>query len=140
MSSWWCRNSPSGQPRSSASYETYQYLHGPIEAAAPGRALIAIGGAREAKLAESMAAIGATVLLITAADLPRATDGQPTMTVFGLPPAAAAPGDLAQPRSGDLAQAVLAILPVQTIIGLLAEDLGCADGEFLHHQDDTKVG
>ena len=122
-----------------ASYETYQYLHGPIEAAAPGRALIAIGGAREAKLAESMAAIGATVLLITAADLPRATDGQPTMTVFGLPPAAAAPGDLAQPRSGDLAQAVLAILPVQTIIGLLAEDLGCPDGEFWHHQDDTKV-
>jgi glucosamine--fructose-6-phosphate aminotransferase (isomerizing) len=111
-----------------SSYETYQYLHGPIEGVAPGRVLIAIGGAREARLAESMAAVGATVLLITAADTPDVAGGQPTITVFGLPPAL-----------GDLAQAVLAILPVQTIIGLLAEDLGCADGEFRHHQDDTKV-
>ena len=121
-----------------ASYETYQYLHGPIEAAAPGRALIAIGGAREARLAESMAAIGATVLLVTVADLARATRRPPTMTVFGLPPASAAAGS-ASPGIGDPAQAVLAIVPVQTVIGLLAEDLGCADGEFLHHQDDTKV-
>jgi glucosamine--fructose-6-phosphate aminotransferase (isomerizing) len=121
-----------------ASYETYQYLHGPIEAAAPGRALIAIGGAREAKLAESMAAVGATVLLITAADTPGPASGQPTMTVFGLPPASAAQ-DPARPGPGDLAQAVLAIVPVQTVIGLLAEDLGCADGGFLHHQNDTKV-
>jgi len=118
-----------------AGYETYQYLHGPIEAAAPGRALIAIGGAREARLAESMAAEGATVLLITAAD-PVGVAGGPPMTVFGLPAVSVAADSL---RASDLAQAVLAILPVQAIIGLLAEDLGCADGEFLHHQDDTKV-
>jgi glucosamine--fructose-6-phosphate aminotransferase (isomerizing) len=116
-------------------YETYQYLHGPIEAAGPGRALIAIGGAREARLAASMAAAGATALLITAADA--ATDGQPGLTEFRLPqpeaPAGAAGHD-------DLAQAVLAILPLQTITWLLAEDRGCTDGEFLYHQDDTKVG
>lgn len=120
-----------------ASYETYQYLHGPIEAAAPGRALIAIGGARETRLAESMAAVGATVLLITEAG-PVGVAGGPPMTAFGLPPVSVAAGS-AGPGASDLAQAVLAILPLQTIIGLLAEDLGCADGEFLHHQDDTKV-
>jgi len=120
-----------------ASYETYQYLHGPIEAAAPGRALIAIGGAREARLAESMAAVGATVLLITVAD-PVGVAGGPPMTVFGLPAVSVAAGSVSR-QASDLAQAVLATLPVQTIIGLLAEDLGCADGEFLHHQDDTKV-
>lgn len=42
--------------------------------------------------------------------------------------------------SGPLAQAVLAILPLQAVTWLLAEDLGLPDGEFLYHQDDTKVG
>jgi glutamine---fructose-6-phosphate transaminase (isomerizing) len=119
-------------------HETYQYLHGPIEAIAPGRVLVAIGGAREAKLAESMAATGTTVLLITAAGTPGAVSEQPTLTVFRLPRVSPAP-NLASPGPGDLAHAVLAILPVQTVVGLLAEHLGCADGKFLFHQDDTKV-
>jgi glucosamine--fructose-6-phosphate aminotransferase (isomerizing) len=115
-----------------SAYETYQYLHGPIEAVGPGLALIAIGGAREARLAESMAAAGATVLLITTGEAAAAGDaamaaGSPGLTVFRLP-------DM------DLAQAVLAILPLQTITWLLAEDRGCPDGEFRYHQDDTKVG
>ena len=42
-------------------------------------------------------------------------------------------------KNRDLAQAVLAILPLQTISWVLAEDRGCVDGEFLYHQDDTKV-
>jgi glucosamine--fructose-6-phosphate aminotransferase (isomerizing) len=103
-------------------YETYQYLHGPIEAAGPGRALIAIGGEREAKLARSMAAAGATVLLITTADV--AVEDH---AVFRLP------------RFPEAAQAVLGILPLQTITSLLAIDRGLPDGEFLYHQDDTKV-
>jgi glucosamine--fructose-6-phosphate aminotransferase (isomerizing) len=126
-------------------YETYQYLHGPVEAAGTGRALIAIGGPREARLAASMAAAGATALLITAADT--ATAGQPGLTIFRLPrssqaQAGQAPAGQAQAgqAEADLAQAVLAILPLQTITWLLAEDLGCTDGEFLYHQDDTKVG
>lgn len=118
-------------------YETYQYLHGPIEAAGTGRALIAIGGAREARLAASMAAAGATALLITAAGTDT-DDGQPRLTVFRMPQSDQAPAD--QAPADDLAQAVLAILPLQTISWQLAEDLGCADGEFLYHQDDTKVG
>ncbi|HXL94380.1 MAG TPA: SIS domain-containing protein [Streptosporangiaceae bacterium] len=100
-------------------YETYQYLHGPIEAAGPGRVLIAIGGAREAKLAASMAAAGATVLLITSSDADAA---------FRLP------------ALGTAAEAVLGILPLQTITSVLAIESGLPDGEFLYHQDDTKVG
>jgi len=45
-------------------YETYQYLHGPVEAAAAGRVVVAIGGPREAKLAADLAAAGSTVLLV----------------------------------------------------------------------------
>jgi glutamine---fructose-6-phosphate transaminase (isomerizing) len=100
-------------------YETYQYLHGPIEAAGPGRVLIAIGGAREAKLAASMSAAGATVLLITSEDADAA---------FRLP------------ALGTAAEAVLGILPLQTITSALAIESGLPDGEFLYHQDDTKVG
>jgi glucosamine--fructose-6-phosphate aminotransferase (isomerizing) len=100
-------------------YETYQCLHGPIEAAGPGRVLIAIGGAREAKLAASMSAAGATVLLITSEDADAA---------FRLP------------ALGTAAEAVLGILPLQTITSALAVEGGLPDGEFLYHQDDTKVG
>ena len=53
-------------------YETYQYLHGPIEAAEAGRVVVAIGGAREAKLAADLAAAGSTVLHVAAGPRPRA--------------------------------------------------------------------
>jgi glutamine---fructose-6-phosphate transaminase (isomerizing) len=116
-----------------AGYETYQYLHGPIEAAESGRVVVAIGGAREARLAADLAAAGSTVLLVaagaTATGADAVTDGGPgTPAVFAV--------TAAEP----LAQAVLAILPLQTITGRLAEDLGLPDGEFRYHQDDTKVG
>ena len=104
-------------------YETYQYLHGPIEAAGPGRVLIAIGGAREAKLAASMAAAGATVLLITSASAEAGAE-----PVFRLP------------ELGPAAETVLGILPLQTITSALAIESGLPDGEFRYHQDDTKVG
>jgi glucosamine--fructose-6-phosphate aminotransferase (isomerizing) len=110
-----------------SAYETHQYLHGPIEAAGPGLVLIAIGGTREERLAASMAAAGATVLLITTGEAAMAAASPPGLIVFRLP-------DL------DLAQAVLAVLPLQAITWLLAEDRGCPDGEFRYHQDDTKVG
>lgn len=112
-------------------YETYQYLHGPIEAAESGRVVVAIGGAREARLAADLAAAGSTVLLVaagaTAADA--VTDGGP-----------GTPATFSVTAADPLAEAVLAILPLQTITGRLAEDLGLPDGEFRYHQDDTKVG
>jgi glutamine---fructose-6-phosphate transaminase (isomerizing) len=120
-----------------AAYETYQYLHGPLESAAPGRGLLAVGGAREARLAASMADAGATTVLITALDdagldhagVAGAGHGpRPNLTVFRLPAA------------GDAALALLAILPLQTISGALADAAGLPDGEFRFHQDDTKVG
>jgi glutamine---fructose-6-phosphate transaminase (isomerizing) len=120
-----------------SAYETYQYLHGPIESAGRGRALIVIGGAREARLAESMAAAGATVLLVATGSADKESSGQAGPAIFRL----ATPGltELPAAGAGDLAQAVLAILPLQAISSVLADDRGCVDGEFLYHQDDTKV-
>jgi glucosamine--fructose-6-phosphate aminotransferase (isomerizing) len=114
-------------------YETYQYLHGPIEAAEAGRVVVAIGGAREAKLAADLAAAGSTVLLVAAGPTAPAAD-----TVSG--GGAGIPATFAVTAADPLAQAVLAILPLQTITWQLAEDLSLPDGEFRYHQDDTKVG
>jgi glutamine---fructose-6-phosphate transaminase (isomerizing) len=104
-----------------AGYETYQYLHGPIEAAGPGRALIVIGGAREARLAGELADAGAHVLLVTDQDADPAR-----LTVFRIP------------EAGDKA-GVLAVLPLQAIAWRLAEDSAVPDGVFRYHQDDTKI-
>lgn len=114
-------------------YETYQYLHGPIEAAEAGRVVVAIGGAREAKLAADLAAAGSTVLLVEAG--PSSSAGE---AISGGGPGL--PARFTVTATEPLAQAVLAILPLQTITGQLAEDLGLPDGEFRYHQDDTKVG
>lgn len=114
-------------------YETYQYLHGPIEAAEAGRVVVAIGGAREAKLAADLAAAGSTVLHVAAG--PTAPAGQ---GMSGGGPGI--PATFTVTAAEPLAQAVLAILPLQTITAQLAEDLGLPDGEFRYHQDDTKVG
>jgi glutamine---fructose-6-phosphate transaminase (isomerizing) len=108
-----------------AAYETYQYLHGPVEAAGPGLVLVVTGGAREVTLAQSMADAGATVILVTAA--PDAGPSRPGLTVFPLPAA------------GPAAQAILGILPAQAISGALADAAALPDGEFRYHQDDTKV-
>jgi glutamine---fructose-6-phosphate transaminase (isomerizing) len=104
-----------------SSYETYQYLHGPIEAAGAGRALIVIGGAREVRLAQSLADVGAHVLLVTDRDVSPANT-----TVFRIPDA------------GDKA-GLLGVLPLQAIAWRLAEDRQVPDGVFRYHQDDTKV-
>jgi glucosamine--fructose-6-phosphate aminotransferase (isomerizing) len=109
--------------RPASAYETYQYLHGPIEAAGPGLGLLIIGGAREARLAASLAHTGAEILLITALD-----DAETTgVTVFRVASA------------DDATLGVVGILPLQTVSGALAEAAGLPDGEFLFHQDDTKV-
>lgn len=110
--------------RPASPYETYQYLHGPIEAAGPGLGLLLIGGAREAKLAASLAGTGAQILLITALEDVAPAAG---VTVFRVPA-----GD-------DAVLATLGILPLQTISGALADAAGLPDGEFRFHQDDTKV-
>jgi glutamine---fructose-6-phosphate transaminase (isomerizing) len=102
-------------------YETYQYLHGPLEAAGAGRALILAGGAREIRLAASLAAAGTHVLLVTDQDASPAG-----VTVVRIP------------EAGEKAS-LLAVLPLQAMAWRLAEDRAVPDGVFRYHQDDTKV-
>jgi glucosamine--fructose-6-phosphate aminotransferase (isomerizing) len=103
--------------------ETREYLHGPLEAVAPGFGAIVFGRDRERALAAEMASFGAVVALLT--DTGAGDVGG--VDVIDLPevPWLAAP--------------VLQILPVQLLVEHTARLRGLAIGELRRQQHDTKV-
>lgn len=105
------------------SYDTYQYLHGPIEAVGPGALLVALGSGREVALARSLALAGAKVLLVTEAPV----EPEGNLMVLNVPA-------LQRPLSW-----LPAVVAVQVLAWKIAERLGLAVESFQHHQDDTKV-
>jgi len=108
-----------------ASHETYNYLHGPMEPLDPQTACVIIGDGREVRLALETSELGCPTLLITTgSDIASSK----TLTVMTLPQA-----------SSPLAQAVLEILPLQLLGWAVASDRGLAVDGFRYHQDDTKL-
>ncbi len=106
-----------------ASYDTYQYLHGPVEAVHPGAVLVAVGNGREVALARSLRRAGARVLLVTDA----AVEPEAGMLVLRVP-------SLQTQLSW-----LPAVVALQVLAWHIAERLGLAVETFQHHQDDTKV-
>ncbi|MGZ4169066.1 MAG: SIS domain-containing protein [Solirubrobacteraceae bacterium] len=108
----------------STGMDTREYLHGPLEAVAPGFGAVVFGRARERALADAMASFGAQVALVSdCAD----QGGEGRVHRFQLPavPPVAAP--------------ILQILPVQLLVDEVAGRRGLTIGELRRHQDDTKV-
>jgi glucosamine--fructose-6-phosphate aminotransferase (isomerizing) len=99
--------------------DTREYLHGPLEAVAPGFGAVVFGRERERSLAESMASFGAEVLLVGDRN-----DDVPGVALPEVPPIAAP---------------ILQILPVQLLVDEVADQRGLTIGELRRHQDDTKV-
>jgi glucosamine--fructose-6-phosphate aminotransferase (isomerizing) len=104
-----------------AAFSTREYLHGPLETAGPGRAVLLFGSghsARETSLAADLAGYGARVALVTdtvssgLAIASAATEPEPGVTVVRLP------------TMDGLAGCALAILPVQLAAHALAERAG----------------
>lgn len=106
-----------------AGYDTYQYLHGPIEAIQTGSVLVAVGSGREVALARSLGHSGARALLITEA----AVEPEAGMVVLRVP-------GLRAPLSW-----LPAVVAVQVLAWSIAQRLGLTVETFQHHQDDTKV-
>jgi glutamine---fructose-6-phosphate transaminase (isomerizing) len=104
--------------------DTREYLHGPLEAVAPGFGAVVCGRARERVLAAEMASFGAQVALLSDRGDAVGDDG---VSVFALPevPPVAAP--------------ILQVLPVQLLVDAVAARRGLTIGELRRHQDDTKV-
>ena len=103
--------------------ETREYLHGPLEAVAPGFGAIVFGRDRERALAAEMASFGAVVALLT--DTGAADVGG--VEVIDLP------------QVPWLAAPVLQILPVQLLVEHTARLRGLTIGELRRQQHDTKV-
>ncbi len=99
--------------------DTREYLHGPLEAVAPGFGAVIFGRERERSLAASMASFGARVLLVGDRNA-----GVPGVLLPEVPPIAAP---------------ILQILPVQLLVDEVAARRGLSIGELRRHQDDTKV-
>ena len=106
--------------------DTREYLHGPLEAVAPGFGAVVFGRARERALAAEMASFGAQVALLSDRGDAAGGDGR-GVSVFALPevPPVAAP--------------ILQILPVQLLVDEVAARRGLTIGELRRHQHDTKV-
>jgi fructoselysine-6-P-deglycase FrlB-like protein len=106
-----------------AAFETYQYLHGPMEPQGPGTGCVVVGDHREVELARYLADAGAPTVLLTSAPV----DAGPGLVVVEIP---------ALPV---LSRSILQVLPLQQLAGELARARGLRVGDFRYHQTDTKV-
>lgn len=112
-----------------ASFDTYQYLHGPMEPLGPSSGLVIFGDGRELSLADSVLDAGVKVVLITAAPGEAiARPEHPNLMVVEIPAEAT-----------DFARAIVEAVIVHLIVGAVAENAGLAIQGFRYHQDDTKL-
>lgn len=112
-----------------ASFDTYQYLHGPMEHLGSSSGLVIFGDGRELSLADSVLDAGVKVVLITTASRESvARPEHPNLMVVEIPADAT-----------DFARAIVEAVIVHLIVGAMAENAGLAIQGFRYHQDDTKL-
>lgn len=112
-----------------AAFDTYQYLHGPMEPLRENSALIVFGDERELSLVDSVLDSGVQVCLVTQrplADLARSD--HENLVVISLP------ADV----SG-FERSILEGLVPQLVVGHAAARMGRRPGEFTYRQPDTKI-
>ena len=107
-----------------AAFETYQYLHGPMEPQGPGVGCVVVGDHREVEVARYLAATGTPTVLLTSA----LVDAGPGLVVVDVP------------QLPIMSRSVLQVLPLQLLVGQMATMGGLQIGDFRYHQADTKVG
>ena len=100
--------------------DTREYLHGPLEAVAPGFGGVIFGRERERSLADVDGVIRRAGALV----------GDRNADV---------PGVVPLPEVPPIAAPILQILPVQLLVDEVAARRGLTIGELRRHQDDTKV-
>lgn len=113
----------------SSAYETFQYLHGPMESAKAGTTLVIFGDGRELTVAGSVIDAGVKVVLVTAAaeeDIPAA--GHENLIVVPIDPAL-----------GGFVRPIVEVVFAQQVLARANEHLPFPIEEFVYHQDDTKL-
>jgi fructoselysine-6-P-deglycase FrlB-like protein len=112
-----------------APYETYQYLHGPMECSKPGTGLLLFGDGRGLGVVRSQAEAGVKVLVVSAAGAAGiealAHDNVRT---------------LALPEGADgFARVIAEAIAIHVVTEAIAKRRGITIEDFLYHQDDTKL-
>lgn len=106
-----------------ASFETRQYLHGPMESLASDRGCVIFGDGREVELAHYLAERDIPVVLVTSKDV----SASRPLVVVNLPFVA------------PVSRAVLEIAPLQLLAGSVARIRGIGIDGFVYRQEDTKI-
>jgi glutamine---fructose-6-phosphate transaminase (isomerizing) len=113
-----------------AAYDTYQYIHGPMEPLAAGSGLVVFGDDRELPMVDMVLDRGVKVVLLTRAqpgDIPRPE--HENLLVVPL-----------QPGLDGIARAVAETVFVQMLTLRHSQRAGIDINEFLFDQPDTKLG
>ncbi|MGA2528461.1 MAG: hypothetical protein ABSG36_04775 [Acidimicrobiales bacterium] len=108
---------------SSASFETYQYLHGPMEPLSSRAGCMLFGNNREVALARFLASKAIPTVLVTSGEVAEADDLL-VMRISELAP---------------MSRAILEMVAAQLVVGELARLRGLGIDGFRYHQDDTKI-
>ena len=106
-----------------ATYPTYQFLHGPMEPLSSQQGCMLFGDGREVSLAGFLADKKITTVLVTSAQVEEA-DGLIQMRI---------------PEVAPISRAILEIAAAQMVVGELARLRGLGIDGFRYHQDDTKI-
>ncbi|WP_349899286.1 SIS domain-containing protein [Parafrigoribacterium soli] len=109
-------------------YETFEYTHGPIEAASPRTVVVMFGDERELELVAPLKARGVPVVLITASSSVDAHSSDASLTIVKLDP------DLA-----GLPRAIVETVFAQLALVSASERLGIRLGEFSYDDLGTKI-
>ena len=112
-----------------AAFETFQYLHGPMEPLDEGSVLIIFGDGRELTVPDAALASGAQVVLVTTAPesaIPSA--GHPRLTIVPL-----------DPGLDGFVRPIVEIVIMQLVMAVASESRDFALEDFLFTQSDTKL-
>jgi glucosamine--fructose-6-phosphate aminotransferase (isomerizing) len=108
-----------------ATWDTLNYLHGPMESQDARTGLIVFGDGREVKIAQDMAGFGIPSVLITGR-----TDVEPAQDLLVMP----------VPRlEHEIADAIIQIVAAQMIVGEMQDAAGLTNITFRYRQTDTKL-
>lgn len=113
-----------------APYETYQYLHGPMECAGHGTGLVLFDDGRGLDMVRSQADAGAKVLVVSAASAGRLDElMHDNVRVLRLPDEA----------TRSFARVIVEAIVLHVVTEATAKRRGLVIEDFRFHQDDTKL-
>jgi len=118
-----------GLRKPSAGYETFQYLHGPMEAMSSGDLVIIFGDGRELEIPGSILDAGVKVVLVTRADEGSVGNAEhPGLTIVPL-----------RRDLNGFSRAIVEMVFAQLVLAAAVEHEPFVIEDFLYHQNDTKL-